>query len=88
LTVIVATVAFAAAFFLVIIGFVIKTHRKKVVTGMEGLVDAIGEVRQGGLVFVHGELWRADCDRKLEPGDRVKVLSVGDMRLKVEKLGA
>jgi len=87
LTLIIATVAFAAAFFLVIIGFVIKTHRKKVVTGMEGLVDAIGEVRQGGLVFVHGELWRADCDQKLEVGDKVKVLSVDDMRLKVEKLG-
>lgn len=87
LTVIIATVAFAAAFFIAIIGFVIKAHRKKVVTGMEGLVDAVGEVRQGGLVFVHGELWRADCDRKLDVGDKVKVLSVDDMRLKVEKLG-
>jgi len=87
LTVIIATVAFAAAFFIIVIGFVIKTHRKKVVTGMEGLVDAVGEVRQGGLVFVHGELWRADCDETLEIGDKVKVLSVGDMRLKVEKLG-
>ncbi len=87
LTVIIATVAFAAAFFIIIIGFVIRAHRKKVVTGMEGLVDAVGEVRQGGLVFVHGELWRADCDQELEAGDRVRVLAVDDMRLKVEKLG-
>ncbi len=87
LSLIIATVAFAAIFFFIIIGFVIKTHRKKVVTGMEGLVGLVGEVRQGGLVFVHGELWRVDCAQKLEEGDRVKVLSVDDMRLKVEKLG-
>jgi len=87
LYVIITTVVAIALFFFFIIGFVIRTHRKKVTTGMEGIVGTVGEVRQGGLVFVEGELWRADCDQRLEPGDRVKVIKVHGMRLKVEKIG-
>ncbi len=87
LYVIITTVIVAAAFFLFVMGFVIRAHRRKVTTGMEGIVGAEGEVRQGGLVFVEGELWRADCDEQLEPGDRVLVVKVHGMRLHVKKIG-
>ena len=32
-----------------------------------------GVVREGGLVFVHGELWRARADEPLRLGQRVAV---------------
>ena len=87
LVVIITVVAVAAAFFLLIMGFVIRVHKKKVTTGMEGLVGARGDVREGGLAFIEGELWRVDCDQPLHPGDRVQVKAVEGMRLKVDKIG-
>ncbi len=44
------------------------------------VVGSVGEVRGGGLVFVHGELWQAESDdgAPLRPGDEVAVERVGD----------
>jgi len=87
LTVIIVTVASVAGFFLFIIAFVIRAHKKKVTTGREGILGAEGEVRPGGMVFLEGELWRAECDEPLQKGDRVKVIAVDHMRIKVQKIG-
>ncbi len=87
LTVIIVTVASVAGFFLFIIAFVIRAHKKKVTTGREGILGAEGEVRPGGMVFLEGELWRAECDEPLQKGDRVKVIAVYHMRVKVQKIG-
>ena len=87
LSVILITVGAMAAFFLFLIVFVVKAHRRKPTTGREALVGAEGDVRPGGMVFLEGELWRADCDEPLETGDRVKVLAVANMRIKVAKIG-
>lgn len=87
LVVIITTVALISAFFLFILGFAIRAHRRKVITGLEGIVGAEGEVRQGNMVFVEGELWRVTCDQPLETGDKVRVTAVDGMRLKVEKTG-
>jgi membrane-bound serine protease (ClpP class) len=87
LVVIIATVASVAAFFLFVIAFAVRAHKRKVSTGREGIVGAVGIVRDGGMVFVEGELWRADSDQPLTPGDRVKVVSVENMKIKVEKTG-
>jgi membrane-bound serine protease (ClpP class) len=38
-----------------------------------------------GLVFVHGEYWRALSDEKLEPGEMVTVEEVTGLVLKVKK---
>ena len=86
LVVILATVGTAAAFFLFIIAFVIRAHKKKVTTGREGIIGAEGVVRAGNMVFLQGELWRAECDEPLEKGDRVVVLGVEHMKVKVEKI--
>ncbi len=87
LYVIISTVVVIALFFFFVLGFVIRAHRRKVTTGREGIIGSIGEVRREGMVFVEGELWRADCDQRLEPGDKVRVVEVQGMRLKVEKMG-
>jgi membrane-bound serine protease (ClpP class) len=55
-----------------------KNRRPK--TGAEGLLGEVGEVREWedkkGMVFVHGELWRAESEVSLSTGDKVIVQSV------------
>jgi membrane-bound serine protease (ClpP class) len=87
LSVILITVGAMAAFFLFLIVFVVKAHKRRPTTGREGLVGAEGDVRPGGMVFLEGELWRAECDEPLATGDRVKVLTVENMKVKVRKIG-
>lgn len=85
--VIFTTVGVATLFFLFIIRFAVRAHQKKVITGQEGLVGATGEVRREGMAFVEGELWRFDCDEELKVGDKVEVIEVKNMRLKIKKRG-
>ncbi|MGH2617545.1 MAG: NfeD family protein [Thermomicrobiales bacterium] len=63
-----AIAAGIVALFVVIGGFAISVWRRKPATGREGLIDAVGTVRQAlnpdGIVFVSGELWQATA-----PGD-------------------
>lgn len=87
LVAIVVTVVAITLFFLLVIGFVVKAHRKKVTTGKEGIVGMIGVVRGGGMVFVDGELWRAECAEPLDEGDQVRVVAVEGMKIRVEKTG-
>ena len=87
LVVIITTVVLISAFFLFIVGFAVKAHRRKVTTGGEGMLGAVGEVREDGMVYVEGELWRVDCDQELANGDKVRVTAIDSMRLKVAKLG-
>jgi len=87
LVVIVATVGTIAAFFLFMLTFIMKAHKRKVTTGREGILGAEGDVRPGGMVFLEGELWRVECDEPLRKGDRVRVLEVEHMKVKVEKIG-
>ena len=85
--VIFTTVGLASLFFLLVIRFAVRAHRRKVITGREGIIDAVGEVRGDGMVFVAGELWRADCDDALATGDKVRVIAIENMKLKVIKAG-
>ncbi len=87
LIVIITTVILISGFFLFVVGFAIKAHKKKVSTGREGIIGAVGDVRGEGMVFAEGELWRADCDQPLTKGDKVKIIGIDKMRLKVEKIG-
>ncbi|MCB0337990.1 MAG: nodulation protein NfeD [Bdellovibrionales bacterium] len=72
---------------------VVRSQRKKITTGSEGLVGSIGEARgnitDDGRIFVHGELWKAFTrSSMIQRGEKVKVLGVHDgLRLEVEKLG-
>jgi membrane-bound serine protease (ClpP class) len=77
-----------AAVFVLFVGFALskalKARRAKPRTGQEELLGEVGTVREAlspeGLVFVHGEIWRArsaDGD-SIAPGSRVKVSSVAD----------
>ncbi len=67
----------------------LKARRNKVVTGVAGLIGAIGEARTDidpeGKVFVLGELWNAHAPSRVGMGDPVVVRKVEGLELEVEK---
>ena len=80
-----------ALIFMFLLQLVIKSHMLKVTTGEEGLLGMIGKARtdvnkQGGKVFVYGELWDAVSEVPIAPGAQTRVVRVGNFRLVVEPL--
>ncbi|HYL46150.1 MAG TPA: nodulation protein NfeD [Candidatus Limnocylindrales bacterium] len=72
---------------------VLRSHRWKPSTGKEELVGEVGEVTEAvapaggsGMVFVHGELWRAAAPggEEIPRGARVRVKKVKGLTLEVE----
>jgi membrane-bound serine protease (ClpP class) len=62
---------------------IVQVRRASVVTGQEELIGQVGVVRQAldpeGLVFVHGELWRAKTSGEpVAPGEPVRVEGLDD----------
>lgn len=84
------TIALVGGFFVTVSTVAFRAYRAKPQGGVDGLVGLKGLVKQPidpeGLVFVHGEYWRAVSEEKLEPGDRVEVESVDGLTLKVKKV--
>jgi len=77
-----------AGFFMFIVGAVAKARLRRATTGREGLIGAVGTVRQAiapeGYVFVEGELWRAKSPAgPLEPGTTVRVIAIDGLTLTV-----
>ena len=64
----------------------IAVRRQPVSVGPEGIVGMQGVVREGGLVFVKGELWRARAPEPLRAGQRVEVDALDGMTLRVHAL--
>jgi membrane-bound serine protease (ClpP class) len=91
---VVAMAVSVAAFFAIAIAAIIRTRRTRPVTGREGLLGDVGEVRRrvepdrGGLVMVHGELWRAYSPGPLEPGQHVRVVAIHGLHIEVEPVEA
>lgn len=78
--------------FAIIIGFALLAQRARVRTGQEGLVGAVGvartDLRPGGQVQAAGELWSAEVAEgsgRVRKGDRIEVVKVDGLRLKVRK---
>ncbi len=69
---------------------IVRSMRQPVETGMEHLRRETGEVvdTRGRIltVRVQNELWRAKSSEALERGERVKVVGVEGLTLRVEKL--
>lgn len=69
---------------------VLRSRQWRPATGQEGLLGAVGEVRQEiadggkGLVMVGGELWRATADGKIGVSEQVRVVGMEGLLLRVE----
>ena len=83
------TIVLIGGFFVIVSTLAFRAYRSKPQTGMEGLIGEVGVVQKPidpeGLVFVHGEYWRAVSSEKLEPGEMVAVEEVTGLILKVRK---
>jgi membrane-bound serine protease (ClpP class) len=61
----------------------IAVRRSPVAVGPQEIVGQEGVVRPGGYVFVRGELWRAEADEPLAPGQHVLVEALDGLALRV-----
>ena len=89
---IVAVTAVLLGFFLVLVTAVLRSRRRRVVTGREGLLGAIGTVRRElepgrtGIVLVQGELWQAVApDGRLGVGEQAVVQQMDGLLLTVRR---
>jgi membrane-bound serine protease (ClpP class) len=88
LSVIIPAVILSALFFLTIVGIGINAQKRKVSTGVEGLVgetgEAVSDLTPAGNVFVQGELWKAESKSGIiAKGQKVKILAVNGLRIDV-----
>jgi membrane-bound serine protease (ClpP class) len=89
LKVVLPGVIITALFFFVTIRLALKAYRQKPSTGVEGLVGLEGKARTDiqneGLVFIHGEIWKAWSDEPIKAGEKVIVEKVEHLKLKVRR---
>jgi membrane-bound serine protease (ClpP class) len=81
-----------AAIIIILMRLVLRSRTWKQSTGKEELIGEVGEVTEAveppevGMVFVHGELWRAAArgEEEIPKGARVRVKKVAGLTLEVE----
>jgi len=83
---------FIGLIFAVILGYALRAQNRPVITGLERLGGqtgfAVSEIDPSGQAQVAGELWSADLDDAsgtIHRGDKVEVVKVEGLRLKVRK---
>ena len=88
-SIIFTAVACVSGMMLIVGSLALKAWRQKPLSGQEGLVGEIGEVKvrlsPRGKVWVHGEYWNAEGEEEVEAGERVRVIGVERMVLKVRR---
>ncbi len=91
---VIATGIIVGASFAILVGIGLRAQRAPIHVGQESLTGAVGiarsEINPSGQVQLQSELWTAELDEgedPIRPGDKVKVVAVDGLRLKVRKLG-
>jgi membrane-bound serine protease (ClpP class) len=87
---IISTTVVTALFFLIVIGVGLRAQRRKVVTGIEGLIgataDSLDTLDPAGTVMLQGEVWNAESIAgKINKGEKVLVKEMRNLKLYVEK---
>jgi membrane-bound serine protease (ClpP class) len=80
--VVLPTVLVTALFFLLCVWLVVRSQRRRVVTGQQAMVGEVGRVVVGieagatGKVVFHGEVWSATSEQRIEKDETIEVLSI------------
>lgn len=79
-----------AAITVFLVRLVYLSHRRKSVTGEEGMLGEAGiaktDIHTEGKVLVHGEYWNASSDLPIPAGSRIRVVKVEGLKVEVEQL--
>ena len=91
LAVIIPTVLITAFFFVITFRLAYKAYKRKPVTGQEGLIGLEGAAKtditpDGGMVFIHGENWSGYSDELIHKDEKVIVVEVKGLKVKVKRL--
>ena len=77
-------------FIFIIMSLAIRSHKRKLVSGREGLIGSDGVVlsvmNEQVIVRVLGEIWEARSSVMLNAGDKITVMQVNGLILVVEPL--
>ncbi|MGE5844768.1 MAG: NfeD family protein [Syntrophaceae bacterium] len=88
-SVLVPTVVIVSLFFIAVISIAIRAQMRKVHTGGEGMIGAIGEslsdIHEQGKVLIRGEYWNAFSKAPIGKGKRVQVVGVKELKIEVEE---
>ena len=83
------TIVLVGGFFVGIAYLAFRAYRRAPKGGMEGLIGEAGVVEERidpvGLVFAHGEYWKASSDEVAEEGERVEIIGSRGLELVVRK---
>ncbi len=67
-----------------------KALRRQPSTGGEGMIGkrgiAIANFKGEGQVRITGEIWDAECDEPIRKNDRVEVIGLSGLKLKIRKM--
>jgi membrane-bound serine protease (ClpP class) len=89
-SVIIVTVLMTTIFFLVVIAKVVQAHREKTITGVEAMPGEQGvadtDIMPEGKVMLRGEYWNAESSEPIMKGEKVQVVEVNGLHLKVQKV--
>ena len=83
------TILLVGGFFVVVSTLAFRAYRSTPMSGMDGLIGEVGLVKESidpeGLIFVHGEYWRATAGERIDPDERVEVEGADGLVLKVKR---
>ncbi|MBI5183513.1 MAG: nodulation protein NfeD [Nitrospinae bacterium] len=89
-SVILPAVLATALFSVLILSLVVKSHKRKPVSGIDGLIGAEGiattNLEPEGDIFIHGEIWKGESKDMIKKGDKIIVEKIDGLRLKVKKV--